>query len=142
MINIESEPRIGDAEREAAISSLSEHFTAGRLSHEEFDERSDQVLAARTQSQISALFADLPSRHQYAGRGGPSAAESASRDGRREHSHHRGMWKVPWLPVILIAIGLTILLQFPVVPLVILGLFALHWVRRGSGPRRAYRHHW
>ena len=35
------ELRIGDAEREATISALGEHYAAGRLTKEEYDERSD-----------------------------------------------------------------------------------------------------
>ena len=55
-----TEPRIGDAEREAAVTSLGEHYAAGRLTKEEFDERSDQAWAARTAAGLWPLFADLP----------------------------------------------------------------------------------
>ena len=53
--------RIGTAEREQALTRLTEHFSAGRLSVAEFDERSAAAAAATTQSQLDALFADLPS---------------------------------------------------------------------------------
>lgn len=52
--------RVSDADRDRAISELSEHFQAGRLTSEEFDERSGQALAARTGSDLETLFADLP----------------------------------------------------------------------------------
>src|SRR3954470_5745945 len=52
--------RIGDAEREAAASSLGEHFAAGRLTHDEFDERLEQAWAARVGADLEPLFADLP----------------------------------------------------------------------------------
>ena len=52
--------RIGTAEREHALTRLTEHFSAGRLSVAEFDDRSGQVAAATTQGQLDALFADLP----------------------------------------------------------------------------------
>jgi hypothetical protein len=52
--------RIGDAEREAAIAALGDHFAAGRLTRVEHDERVAAALAARTNSDLAALFADLP----------------------------------------------------------------------------------
>ena len=52
--------RVSDADRDRAISELSEHFQAGRLTAGEFDERSGQVLQARTGRELAALFADLP----------------------------------------------------------------------------------
>jgi hypothetical protein len=52
--------RIGTAEREQALADLSRHFTAGRLSVTEFDERSASVAAATTRAELSTAFADLP----------------------------------------------------------------------------------
>ena len=52
--------RVSDAERDQAIAELSEHFQAGRLTQEEFDDRSGQALRARTGSDLDALFTDLP----------------------------------------------------------------------------------
>jgi hypothetical protein len=52
--------RVSDADRDRAVSELSEHFQAGRLTSEEFDERSGQALRARTGSDLEVLFADLP----------------------------------------------------------------------------------
>jgi hypothetical protein len=52
--------RVSDADRDRAISELSEHFQAGRLTAEEFDERSGRALQARTGKDLSVLLADLP----------------------------------------------------------------------------------
>jgi Domain of unknown function (DUF1707) len=52
--------RIGDAERDAAMAQLREHFADGRLDLDELTERIDGVLRAKTQRQIDALMADLP----------------------------------------------------------------------------------
>jgi Domain of unknown function (DUF1707) len=52
--------RIGDAERDAAMVQLREHFVAGRLTFDELTERIDGALAARTQRHIDRLLADLP----------------------------------------------------------------------------------
>ena len=52
--------RIGDAERDAAMCQLREHFVAGRLTLDELTERIDAALTAKTQRQIDRLMADLP----------------------------------------------------------------------------------
>jgi hypothetical protein len=52
--------RIGDAERDRAVSDLGDHFAAGRLSRDEFDARVDQAMAARFDSVLEPLFLDLP----------------------------------------------------------------------------------
>jgi hypothetical protein len=52
--------RVSDAERDRAISDLSEHFQAGRLTMEEFEERSDQAVHAKTYADLAVLFHDLP----------------------------------------------------------------------------------
>ena len=52
--------RIGDAERDAAMAQLREHFVAGRLTFDELSERIDATLTAKTQRQIDGLMADLP----------------------------------------------------------------------------------
>lgn len=55
------QPRIGDAERQAAVEALSEHFVAGRLDNAEFNQRMDAAMQARTAAELAPLFADLPS---------------------------------------------------------------------------------
>ena len=52
--------RIGDAERDAAMAQLREHFAAGRLTFDELTERIDVALTAKTQRHIDGLMADLP----------------------------------------------------------------------------------
>jgi hypothetical protein len=52
--------RVSDADRDRAIADLSGHFQTGRLSYQEFDERSGQALRARTGSELTGLLADLP----------------------------------------------------------------------------------
>lgn len=53
--------RAGDAERRAAADALAEHYTAGRLSTGEYDERVAQAFAATYTDEFSSLFTDLPS---------------------------------------------------------------------------------
>jgi hypothetical protein len=52
--------RVSDAERDQALSELTGAFQAGRIAHDEFDERSAQILTARTGQELTALLADLP----------------------------------------------------------------------------------
>ena len=67
--------RASDLERENALRALAAHFADGRLDRSEFDERTDTALAARTQSQLHALFADLPEPRPFAV---PAAGPAAS----------------------------------------------------------------
>jgi hypothetical protein len=58
--------RVSDAERDRALSELSEALQAGRITAEEFDQRSGQVLRARTGRELTAPLADLPRDHPTA----------------------------------------------------------------------------
>ncbi len=57
-----SDPRIrvSDADRDRATALLREHHAAGRLTAEEFHERMDAALNAKTQGEIDELLSDLP----------------------------------------------------------------------------------
>jgi Domain of unknown function (DUF1707) len=52
--------RIGAAERDAAVSALQAHYQAGRLTPEEYEDRSVRASRAMTWAEIAPLFADLP----------------------------------------------------------------------------------
>jgi hypothetical protein len=52
--------RVSDADRDRAVSELSEHFQTGRITQAEFDDRSGRALRARTGRELSELFTDLP----------------------------------------------------------------------------------
>ena len=52
--------RVSDAERDAVVTELGEHFGQGRLDQAEFDERVTKALSARTRSDLGGLLADLP----------------------------------------------------------------------------------
>ena len=52
--------RVSDADRDAALAELSQHFQAGRLTTEELDERTSQILAARTGDELEVQLRDLP----------------------------------------------------------------------------------
>lgn len=52
--------RIGTAEREDAMRVLGEHFSAGRLEIDEYEQRAGAVAQAVTRGDLRSLFADLP----------------------------------------------------------------------------------
>jgi hypothetical protein len=60
-------PRIGTADREAAMAALDAHLEAGRLDPEEYGERSARVTEARTADDLEPLFADLPEPRPHVG---------------------------------------------------------------------------
>jgi Domain of unknown function (DUF1707) len=62
--------RASDADRDRALSELSEAFRVGRITADEFNQRSGQALRARTGKELTALLADLPP-------GGPPATRTA-----------------------------------------------------------------
>jgi Domain of unknown function (DUF1707) len=52
--------RVSDADRDAAVTELSDHFQAGRLDQAEFDDRTGRALRARTERDLDELLTDLP----------------------------------------------------------------------------------
>jgi hypothetical protein len=58
--------RIGDAERERVATGLREHYAHGRLTLEEFQQRLDAVFAAKTDTDLAKVTADLPHTDPYA----------------------------------------------------------------------------
>jgi hypothetical protein len=98
--NRSSRLRVGDAEREAAVAALGEHFAAGRLTPEELDERSSAAWAARTGGDLSVLFADLPQPH--AGGTQPRPVTRRPRPAR-----------FPLVPALALALGVALLTPVP-----------------------------
>jgi hypothetical protein len=52
--------RVSDAERDAVVTELGQHFQDGRLDQAEFDQRIGAALAATTQGDLDRLVTDLP----------------------------------------------------------------------------------
>ena len=118
-----SDLRLGDVDRDEAIARLSEHYAAGRLDKEEFDERSDAVWTAKTYADLAPIFADL----------GPSAS-----GGDRFNPGWSGPWgrrgwlPVPFVPVLFVLIGLTVLTHVPFVLLAFFGCLFVFGRRRSQ----------
>ena len=122
------EPRIGDADREAAVTTLGEHYAAGRLNKDEFDERADRAWTARTASDLWPLFADLPR---------PQAARPAPVTRPVVPQQASGRW---WLmPVLVVLVVLTVLTHLPLVLLAVAIWFLA--TRSRHGRPHGYGHH-
>ncbi len=119
-----SEQRIGTAERESALAALGEHFALGRLSKEEYDERSDAAWSARTASDLRPLFADLPHGSPVVeATGGPSwrgplAAGPVPTAAADHRTRARQVWRglPPPVQVVLgVVLALLVLAHLPLV---------------------------
>ena len=56
----EAVERASDSDRDRAVSLLRDHCVVGRLTLDEFSERTGSALAARTRGELDAVLADLP----------------------------------------------------------------------------------
>jgi hypothetical protein len=122
--------RIGDAERDRAVSDLGDHFAAGRLTREEFDDRVDQAMAAKFDRDLQPLFADLPRPEPVSTR--PAGPAPSPRAGL--------LMMLWWLPLLVVvsAVVLTVLLGAPWL------IWIFCWVLFVStfwGRGRSYHHH-
>jgi uncharacterized protein DUF1707 len=125
--------RIGDAERDRAVSDLGDHFAAGRLTREEFDERVDQAMAARFASDLQPLFVDLP-------RAEPVSSRSAGPTPSLRAVLPLLLW---WLPLLLVAsaVVITVLLGVPwLIWMFFWVLFVGGFWGRGRSHHRYYSH--
>jgi hypothetical protein len=134
--------RVSDAERDQAVARLSEHFQAGRLTQEEFEDRSGRVLQARAGGDLSVLFTDLPQNTV------PVPAAPGPMAGRVPGLSPGGVCRPGRVPVARIVIACVIALIIArsalgdagrshghasfgwLVPIVILGLVLLRLARR------------
>lgn len=112
--------RIGDADREAAVGLLGEQYALGRLTKDEFDERSDAVWSARTRGDLAPVFVDLPVR-------------SPSAPARSPAPLHQRRFPFPLVPVLFLLVALTVLTH---VPFLLLGLGAWFVLSRRHGVAR------
>ena len=121
--------RVGDKERDAVSEILRQRHLEGRLDAEEFQERIDRCLAAKTYAELDALIADFP-------------GERAERQWSAQPPRRRPWpFVFPLLPLVLIlAIATGGHLAWLAVPLLVFFVlrFAV-WRPWGCGPRRFTR---
>ena len=57
--------RLSDSERNDAINDLARAVGEGRLTMEEFEDRSDDVMRAHTHQDLVPVFQDIPARGSH-----------------------------------------------------------------------------
>jgi hypothetical protein len=125
--------RVSDADRDRAIAELSEHYQAGRLTTEEFEDRTGRALQARTSADLAALFTDLPRRQAPVTSAAVSAPASPGQS-----------WpaRVPVVPLAILAVVAVLALLsghpfhlawLPVVAIIVVRFLVGGGRRRGRG---------
>jgi len=134
--------RASQQERHRVVDELRDHFVAGRLEVDEFEERATRAYAARTLTDLGSLLTDLPHRlpEPHGGHGAPLAhGRTASlRGGRRHHPRWSAVRRVTaapgfrlhtylWLVVSAFWVGAWFFLTpgagfWPAVPIAVTGL--------------------
>ena len=84
------EPRIGDTDRDQAVSFLQEHMAQGRIDSSEFDDRMARALKAKTASELAVLFDDLPEPRP------PSTTDAAYQAPPWQQAAQRSFEIPPW----------------------------------------------
>jgi hypothetical protein len=64
--------RASDADRERVVRSLQRHTSAGRLSLDEYADRVEQALRARTHGELATVLGDLPAEPNDTPTAGPT----------------------------------------------------------------------
>ena len=134
--------RASDADREHVVEILREAYSAGRLTLEEFDERTTAAFAARTWGALRELTSDLP--HQPRLAAAPSApAPVPPRPGQHDPVRNAPPRRLsPMLPVMVLWLGIvaTVKDPFAFVPVFVFLMVLLQLTgrppRRGPGPPR------
>lgn len=128
--------RLSDAEREAAVNALSEHYAAGRLTKDEYDDRSQRAFDARFAGELPALFEDLPGGHQ------PRQSLARGPQVAPWRATTNGYWRPPrFLPLVGLAMLGAIVTTVIVfnLPWLLFGLF-IFFMCRGPGRRAHWNH--
>jgi hypothetical protein len=87
--------RASDADRDRVVEVLAAASAEGRLTLEEYSERSDAALAARTLGDLAGLTTDLPASSPPALRQGDAAAVPEEITAVLGNESRKGPWVVP-----------------------------------------------
>lgn len=138
-----SDLRASDAERERVVEFLREHALAGRLNHDELEERIGLAYAAVVRGDLERLIVDLPRRHQPPAkrRPQPTHAVAERHQGPKPFMVLVGLaaLAIPMAVMagVLIAIAVVVAMSALIVPLLIVALLIAHSAKR----RRPHRPH-
>jgi hypothetical protein len=152
--------RAADADRERVVAVLQEAFAQGRITVDEFQERSDQAYASKTLGDLAPLTADLPAHdltrptgavepspasgagHRF-GSGSWSPAAMDSRKAVRRAQEIRAIWST-WVTVTIFTTVIWLLAGtgyfWPIWPIGFLGAGALARTINGSGHQQGHQH--
>ncbi len=131
--------RASDSDRENVVGILRDAYSAGRLTLEEFDERTSAAFAARTWGALRELTADLPHQPQLAA--APPARTAPFHDGPKEPIRDAPPRRLsPILPILVLWLGVAATVDHPLafLPVFVIVLLVLQVVsrparRRGDG---------
>jgi hypothetical protein len=96
--------RVSQAERDEVVAVLAGHFADGRLTVEEYEERVEAALAARTGHDLEPLLADLP------------AADPPPTAARTRRRLEPGSVRAPLVPARLLAVAAVVVLAIATGP--------------------------
>ena len=120
--------RVSDAERAEVADRLSKHYSDGRLDQAEFDERVDQAMRAKTQSDLSGLFDDLPDPEEPGPAGSQGPTKVAARRDGRPHRRHPVLF---FVLVVVAFLALSHALVELYIPWLLIGVLAVLWLVYG-----------
>src|SRR4051812_21860178 len=136
----QSEIRASDAERERVVAFLRDHTLAGRLSHEELEERVGAAYAAVTIGDLERLIDDLPrARHPAPARPRPVRPQRRNEAPPALIVAGVALLMVTGLPVLFIGgvvavLALVFALSFALGPFLLLALIIVLASRRHRRP--------
>src|SRR5262245_54616570 len=96
--------RVSQAERDEVVTVLAGHFADGRLTVEEYEERVEAALAARTGRDLEPLLEDLPE------------ADRPAAPARTRHRRERRSLGAPVIPARLLAVAAVVVLAIATGP--------------------------
>jgi hypothetical protein len=120
--------RVSQAERDEVVTVLAGHFADGRLTVEEYEERVEAALAARTGRDLEPLLEDLPAAD-------PPAAPARTRQRRERRSLGS-----PLVPARLLAVAAVVILAIATGPWALWLLWPALVFTGGCGLGRRHGH--
>ncbi len=112
--------RASDMDRERTVAMLREHYTAGRLSFDEFQERLERAYLSKWLGELDILTVDLPAEESAA------AIPRASNSRARGHSEHIRKHLLSYVLVMLFLVAIWAVSGgdyfWPVWPMLVWGL--------------------
>ncbi len=132
--------RASDSDRENVVEILRDAYSAGRLTLEEFDERTTAAFAARTWGALRELTSDLPHQPRLAA-APPAPAPVPPRPGHQDPARGAPPRRLtPVLPILVLWLGIAATVKDPLafVPVFVILMVVLQLTgrppRRGPGP--------